>query len=135
MQSALVLEDPLHGSATGTRSGGIFVAGGWQVAGKDDTIYWHVPAITKGAAEFDVRGLRPSERQAGMKDKAELFHRCDYAGLTPFIVPVLKVLLSANPDLNARDEQGHTPLQKAEANGHQACVDLLGGAGISVISK
>jgi hypothetical protein len=41
-----------------------------------------VPAITKGAAKFDVRGLRPSERQAGMKDNAELFHMCEYAGLT-----------------------------------------------------
>jgi hypothetical protein len=84
VQGALVLEDSLHGSATGTRSGGIFVAGGWQVTGKDDTIYCHMPTITKGAAEFDVRGLRPSERQAGLKDKAELFHLCDYAGLIPF---------------------------------------------------
>ena len=55
---ALVLDDALQGSTTGTRSGGKFVAGGWQVTGKNDTIYWHVPTITRGAAEFDVRGLR-----------------------------------------------------------------------------
>ena len=77
-QAALVLDDPLQGATLGTRSGGEFVAGGWQVTAKDDTIYWHVPTITKGAIEFDVRGLNPNECRAGMEDKAELFHMYDY---------------------------------------------------------
>jgi hypothetical protein len=75
---ALVLDDALLGSTTGTRSGGAFVAGGWQVTGKTDTICWHVPTITRGAAEFDVRGLQPNERRAGMEDKTELFHMYDH---------------------------------------------------------
>ena len=76
--AALVLDDPLQGATLGTRSGGAFVAGGWQVTTKDDTIYWHVPTITNGAAEFDVRGLNPDESRAGMEDKTELFHMYDY---------------------------------------------------------
>ena len=31
---ALVLDDALQGSTTGTRLGGAFVAGGWQVTGR-----------------------------------------------------------------------------------------------------
>lgn len=58
--------------------GGAFVAGGWQVKTKDDTIYWHVPTIANGAAQFDVRGLNPNEFRAGMEDKTELFHMHDY---------------------------------------------------------
>ncbi len=77
-QAALVLDDPLQGATLGTRSGGAFVAGGWQVTTKDDTIYWHVPTITNGAAQFDVRGLNPNELRAGMEDKTELFHMYDY---------------------------------------------------------
>jgi hypothetical protein len=77
-QAAIVLDDPLQGTTLGTRSGGEFVADGWQVTAKDDTIYWHVPTITNGAAEFDVRGLAPNECHAGMEDKAELFHMYDY---------------------------------------------------------
>lgn len=76
--AALVLDDPLQGSTPGTQSGGTFVAGGWQVTGPTDTIYWHVPTITNGAAEFDVRGLYPNECGAGMADKVELFHMYDY---------------------------------------------------------
>src|SRR3972149_10708405 len=76
--AALVLDDPLQGATLGTRSGGAFVAGGWQVTTKDDTIYWHGPTITNGAAEFDVRGLNPDESRAGMEDKTELFHMYDY---------------------------------------------------------
>lgn len=75
---APVLDDPLQGSTTGTRSGGIWVAGGWQVTGKDDTIYWHVPTLVHGAAQFDVRGLQANDRRPGMEDKTELFHMYDH---------------------------------------------------------
>ena len=78
VRGAPVLDDPLQGSTTGTRSGGKFVAGGWQVTGKDDTIYWHLPTIAQGAAEFDVCGLGPKEGRAGMEDKSELFHMYDH---------------------------------------------------------
>jgi hypothetical protein len=78
VEAALVLDDPLQGSTTGTRSGGAFVAGGWQVNTKDDTIYWHVPTITNGAAEFDVSGLSSNECRTGNEDKAELWHMYDY---------------------------------------------------------
>lgn len=76
--ATLVLDDPLQGSTLGTQSGGAFVSGGWQVTGKDDTIYWHVATITNGAVEFDVRGLNPNECRTGMEDKSELFHMYDY---------------------------------------------------------
>ena len=74
----LVLDDPLQGATSGTRAGGVFVTGGWQVTGRNDSIYWHVPTITKGAVEFDVRGLHPNENRAGMEDKTELFHMYDH---------------------------------------------------------
>lgn len=70
----VMLDDALQGSTTGTRAGDAFVQGGWQVTGKDDTIWWHVPTVTQGAAGFDVGGLAPQEGRAGMEDKAELFH-------------------------------------------------------------
>src|SRR6185295_14920529 len=73
-RAALVLDQPLQGSTTGTRSGGAFVAGGWQVTGQTDTIYWHIATVTNGAAEFDVRGIYPNECRTGMEDKVELFH-------------------------------------------------------------
>jgi len=76
--ATLVLTDSLQGSTLGTRAGGAFVAGGWQVTGQTDSIYWHVPTITNGAAEFDVRGLYPNECRSGMGDKVELFHMYDY---------------------------------------------------------
>src|SRR5712691_592934 len=76
--ASLVLDDPLQGSTSGTRSGGNFVSGGWQVANKNDAIYWHVATITNGAVEFDVRGLYPNECRTGMNDKTELFHMYDY---------------------------------------------------------
>ena len=77
-RAALVLDDTLQSATLGTRSGGKFVAEGWQVTTKDDTIFWHVPTVTNGAAEFDVRGLNPDESRAGMEDKTELFHMYDY---------------------------------------------------------
>ncbi len=76
--ASLVLDDPLQGATSGTRSGGTFVTAGWQVTSVTDTIYWHVATITNGAAEFDVRGLNPNECRAGMDDKVELFHMYDY---------------------------------------------------------
>ena len=75
--AGVVLDEPLQGSTTGTRSGGSFVAGGWRVTGKDDFILWHVPTVIEGAAEWDVRGLRPDECRAGLEDHGELFHMYD----------------------------------------------------------
>src|SRR5512147_1380399 len=77
-RGTLVLDDALRGATLGMRSGGAFLADGWQVTGKNDTIYWHLPTIPYGAAEFDVRGLRPKERRPGMEDKTELFHMYDH---------------------------------------------------------
>ncbi len=74
----LVLDDPLQGSTKGTRSGGAFVAGGWKVTGAYDCIYWHVPTLTEGAVEWEVRGLQPNECRGGMEDKIELFHMYDH---------------------------------------------------------
>ena len=78
VRSAPVLDDPLKGSTTSTRSGGMFVAGGWHVTGKDDAIYWRLPTIARGAVEFDVCGLEPKEGRAGMEDKSDLFHMYDH---------------------------------------------------------
>jgi hypothetical protein len=78
LKASLILNDPLQGSTVGTRQGGSFVTGGWQVTGSTDCIFWHVPTITNGAVEFDVRGLYPNECRAGMADKVELFHMYDY---------------------------------------------------------
>ncbi len=51
-QAVIVLDEPLQGSTTGTRSGGAFVAGGWQVTTSTDTIYWHLNTVVPyGAAE------------------------------------------------------------------------------------
>ena len=75
--AGVVLDEPLQGTTTGTRSGGSFVAGGWRVTGKDDFILWHVPTVTEGAAEWDVKGLRPDECRAGLEDHGELFHMYD----------------------------------------------------------
>ncbi|MEX2170092.1 MAG: hypothetical protein WD851_12345 [Pirellulales bacterium] len=74
----LILEDLLQGSSIGTRSGGSFVSGGWQVTNQYDAIYWHIPALTTGAAEWDIRGLFPDESRPAMNDKSELFHMYDY---------------------------------------------------------
>ncbi len=74
----LVLDDPLQGSTTGTRSGGAFVAGGWKVTNTNDYIYWHVPTISEGAVEFDLSGINPNECRPDMTDKTEIFHMYDY---------------------------------------------------------
>jgi hypothetical protein len=71
---ALVLDDALQGSTTGIRSGDRFVAGGWQIMGKDDSIYLHVPTITRGAVAFYVCGLAPKEHGSGREDKSALSH-------------------------------------------------------------
>ena len=74
----LVLDDPLQGSTFGTQSGGVFGGGGWQVTGQYDSIYWHIPTTSHGAAEWDIRGLFPNESRPAMDDKTELFHMYDY---------------------------------------------------------
>jgi hypothetical protein len=76
----LVLSDPLSGSTLGTKAGGSFAAGGgWQVTGHTNSIYWHIPTLSHGAVEWDMRGLNVNEGRAGMQDKAELFHMYDYS--------------------------------------------------------
>src|SRR5438128_165405 len=68
----LVLDEPLRGGASGSVGGGSFGPDGWRVTGKDDHIYWHIPTVQKGVAEFSVRGLAPS------LDEQELFHMYDW---------------------------------------------------------
>jgi hypothetical protein len=74
----LILEDLLHGATTGMQSGGSFVPGGWQVTNQYDAIYWHIPTVANGAAEWDMRGLLPDGGRPAMDDKSELFHMYDY---------------------------------------------------------
>ena len=70
----LVLDDPLQGSSSGTRSGGTFANGGWQVTGVDDYIFWHLPySVSHGAAEFYLKGVNPAQ-----PEKNEHFHMYDY---------------------------------------------------------
>ena len=57
VQAVVVLNDPLQASTSGTRSGGSFVAGGWQVTAQYDAIYWHVGTYAKGSFQYDVVGL------------------------------------------------------------------------------
>lgn len=84
----LVLDDPLQGSTLGTvwmgpgSTGGTFTTGGWNVgtdttADFNDAIYWHIPTLPRGAAEFTVIGLRP-DGAAWPTDKIELFSMYDY---------------------------------------------------------
>ncbi len=74
----VVLNDPLRGSTTGTRSGGTFDPDGWRVTNKDDYILWHVPAASEGAVEFSVRGMRANDSRPEGADKNELFHMYDW---------------------------------------------------------
>jgi hypothetical protein len=76
--AAVVLDDPLQGSTSGTRSGGAFAGGGWKVTGKNDFVLWHIPTVKHGAVEWQVKGLNPGECRAGMEDHAELFHMYDF---------------------------------------------------------
>ena len=70
----LVLDDPLQGSTIGTRSGGSFASGGWQVTGDWDYIFWHLPyTVSNGAAEFYVTGLHQD-----WPHKTEHFHMYDF---------------------------------------------------------
>jgi hypothetical protein len=55
--AGLLLDQPLQGSTSGTRLGGAFVTGGWQVTDQYDAIYWHVTPTPHGRFEFDIRGL------------------------------------------------------------------------------
>jgi hypothetical protein len=77
---AQLLNDPLQGSTTGTRSGGTFVTGGWRVDNEYDSIFWHVPFTTKGAFQYDVKGLPPGQNcpGSGFNSKNELSHMYDY---------------------------------------------------------
>jgi hypothetical protein len=76
-RAELVLDDDLQGATTGTRIGGTFVAGGWRVDNQYDAIYWHIPTVTEGAAEFDVTGLGPG-CPGGAGTANELFMMYDY---------------------------------------------------------
>ena len=70
----LLLDDSLQGSTSGTRSGGTFANGGWQVTGTEDWIFWHLPySVTRGAAEFYVKGITDT-----FPNKTEQFHMYDY---------------------------------------------------------
>lgn len=54
----VMVDDPLNGSTTGTRSGGTFAEGGWKVVSNLDSIYWHLaPTVTHGRLEYDIKGL------------------------------------------------------------------------------
>ena len=79
VRGALLLDDPLQGGTVGTRSGGAFVAGGWQVTGRTDTIYWHVPDVTQGRG--GIRRARDCIRTSAARawrTRSELFHMYDY---------------------------------------------------------
>src|SRR5687768_2847573 len=56
-RAVVVLSESLNGSTTGTRSGGAFAGGGWQVTAQYDTIYWHVGTYAKGSFQYNVIGL------------------------------------------------------------------------------
>ena len=74
VSAQLLLDDPMQGSTSGSRSGGTFANGGWQVSGSEDYIYWHLPySVHYGAAEFYVKGVNPNEAE-----KNEHFHMYDY---------------------------------------------------------
>ncbi len=74
---AQLLDDPLQGSTIGTREGGTFVVGGWQVTNQYDTIYWHIPMVAHGAFDFDVTGIGDA-CPGGAGSKNELSHMYDY---------------------------------------------------------
>lgn len=76
----LLLDDPLAGSTTGTRAGGTFVAGGWRVDNQYDSIFWHIPLVSHGAFEYQVRGLPPGQNCPGTasNSKNEISHMYDY---------------------------------------------------------
>ncbi len=73
-----MLNDPMLNSASGVVNGGTFVGNGWRVDDQFDSIIWHVPSISYGAVEWDIRGLYENETRPGMADKSELFHMYDY---------------------------------------------------------
>src|SRR5690348_13579260 len=77
-QLQLVLDDSLRGTTSGTRNGGAFEADGWRVTSKNDSITWHLPTISQGAAEFSIRGLRPNDTRPEGADKNEVFHMYDW---------------------------------------------------------
>ena len=74
----LMLNDPMLNSASGVVNGGTFVGNGWRVDDQFDSIIWHIPSISYGAVEWDIRGLYENETRPGMADKSELFHMYDY---------------------------------------------------------
>ena len=77
--AVLVLDDSLQGSTSGTRIGGQFANGGFQITGQYDAVYWHLPyPIYKGRAEFYVKGINPNEGRSWMADKCEIYHMYDY---------------------------------------------------------
>ncbi|MDO8587803.1 MAG: carbohydrate-binding protein [Armatimonadota bacterium] len=70
----LLIDDSLQSSTSGTRNGGTFANGGWQVTGTEDWIFWHLPySVSNGAAEFYVKGINPNQ-----PEKNEHFHMYDY---------------------------------------------------------
>jgi len=75
---SLILDDSLRGSTTGTQGGGAFQANGWRVTNKNDFIYWRVPALTAGAVEWSVSGLRSNDDRPEGADKNEIFHMYDW---------------------------------------------------------
>src|SRR5688572_28880994 len=76
-RGAIVLSDTLQGSTSGTRSGGSFVAGGWQVTNQYDSIYWHIGTYSKGAFQYNIIGV-DSPCSGGLAEKNELSHMYDY---------------------------------------------------------
>ena len=74
----LILDDSLRGGTQGARGGGSLGPDGWRVTGKNDFIYWHIPTVSQGAAEFSVRGIIPNDGRAEGYDKNELFHMYDW---------------------------------------------------------
>jgi hypothetical protein len=74
----VILDEPLATGTSGERRGGTFTGDGWRADGHEDTIIFHVPTVSHGAIEFEIRGLFEDECRAGMEDKAELFHMYDW---------------------------------------------------------
>ncbi len=49
--------DPLQGGTRGTAVGGSFGADGWTVTDRADRVYWALPRLVEGSAEFTVAGV------------------------------------------------------------------------------
>ena len=90
------LEDTLRGTTRGNVVGGAVMADGWHVTDRRDRVWYALPRLVSGSAEFTVTGLTMDRLVAKLRAEGVEFRRGSAGGGNQVRQPYLKGIVPAD---------------------------------------